>query len=120
MPSDHTCGDLLELLPAFVDDAATISVVPAPARAHVAQCLRCQAELANYRRLCRSLRDLAESTVPFDPTLEHEILLALDEFDARIGRRVPGYAAATIGGLAAAAGMIALATRQRRSGRLVG
>ena len=120
MPSDHACEDLLELLPAFVDDGSGVSVVPAPARAHVAVCLRCQAELANYRRLRRSLRELAESAGPFDPTLEHEILLTLDEFDARIGRRVPGYAAATIGGLAAAAGMIALATRQRRGGRLVG
>ena len=120
MPSDHACEDLLEVLPALVDDGATVSVVSAPARAHVAQYLRCQAELANYRRLRRSLRDLAESGVPCDPTLEHEILLTIDEFDARNGRRVPGYAAATIGGLAAAAGMIALATRQRRSGRLVG
>lgn len=66
------------------------------------------------------MRELADSVASLDPTLEHDILLTLDEFDRRVGRRVPGYAAATLGGLAAAAGVLALATRQRRIGRLVG
>ncbi|MEQ8842896.1 MAG: hypothetical protein RIB98_18110 [Acidimicrobiales bacterium] len=114
-----SCDDLLEALSA-IDDGTEAALMSEPARRHVAQCLRCQAEVANYRRLRRAMRDLASSGVPVDPTLEHEILLTLDEYDGRSGRRVPGYAAATIGGLAAAAGVIALATRQRRGGRLVG
>jgi anti-sigma factor RsiW len=109
-----TCTDLIDAL------AADEGLLAAPARSHVAQCLRCQAEMAGYRRLRRSMRSLAQSPVPFDPTLEHEILLALDRHDGRLSRRVPGYAAATLGGLAAAAGVIALATRQRRGPRLAG
>lgn len=66
------------------------------------------------------MRELADPGASVDSTLERDILLTLDEFDGRADRRVPGYAAATLGGLAAAAGVIALATRQRRSGRLVG
>jgi anti-sigma factor RsiW len=108
-----TCADLIEDLPANGE-----GVLAAPARAHVAQCLRCQAEMASYRRLQRSMRALADSAVSFDPTLEHEIFCRLDEYDGRPSRRVPGYAAATLGGLAAAAGMIVLATRQRRGARL--
>lgn len=126
MRSDHLappapmCDDLLEELSAAEDGLPRASLLSEAARVHVAQCLRCQAELANYRRLRRAMRDLALSGAPVDPTLEHEILLTLDEYDGRVGRRVPGYAAATIGGLAAAAGVIALATRQRRGARLVG
>lgn len=121
MPSDHQCDDFMEAL-SEADDESTpgARVMSEAARMHVAQCLRCQAELANYRRLRRAMRDLAATSLPVDPTLEREIMLTLDEYDGRSGRRVPGYAAATIGGLAAAAGVIALATRQRRGGRLVG
>ncbi|MEZ5245836.1 MAG: hypothetical protein R2707_12115 [Acidimicrobiales bacterium] len=114
------CEDLIESLPGVVDGGPRGEVMSEVDRTHLAQCLRCQAEVANYRRLRRAMRELAEAGGPVDATLEHEILLVLDEYDERSGRRVPGYAAATLGGLAAAAGVIALATRQRRSGRLVG
>ena len=120
MPSDLHCDDLIEMLSEADDETMAGDVMTESARVHVGQCLRCQAEIANYRRLRRAMRQLAVSPMPVDPTLEHEILLMLDEFDGRSGRRVPGYAAATIGGLAAAAGVIALATRQRRGARLVG
>ena len=121
MPSDlddqavRTCADLVDALAADDDN-----LLDAPGRAHVSTCLRCQAELANHRRLRRSLRALAAAPLPLDPMLEHDILLTLDAHDGRMSRRVPGYAAATLGGLAAAAGVIALATRQRRGARLAG
>lgn len=120
MRSDLSCDDVLDALSGVDDEFATGEVMDEASRTHVGQCLRCQAEVANHRRLRRVLRSLADSPVPVDPTLEHEILLTLDEFDGRQSRRVPGYAAATLGGLAAAAGVIALATRQRRGARLVG
>lgn len=116
MRSDSTiadCHGLTENLAAG-DDA----VLSGPARAHVAECLRCQAELANFRRLRRSMRALASAPAHVDFTLEHEILVALDDADGRSARRVPGYAAAAVGGLAAAAGVIALAARGRRNTRL--
>lgn len=107
------CRDLTEDLAAG-DDV----VLSADGRTHVAECLRCQAELANFRRLRRSMRALADTPGPVDASLEHDILLALDAVDGRPSLRVPGYAAAAVGGLAAAAGVIALATRGRRGGRL--
>ncbi|MEM7141681.1 MAG: hypothetical protein AAF548_11690 [Actinomycetota bacterium] len=115
MRSDHdlVCADIAEDLAAGDD-----TVLAPPAQAHVTECLRCQAELANFRRLRRSMRALATVPVAVDPTLEHEIFLALDEIDGRPSRRVQGYAAAAVGGLAAAAGVIALATRGRRGTRL--
>jgi hypothetical protein len=113
LPVEPRCGDLVAVLAA--DDLLAPS-----ARIHVAHCLRCQADLANHRRLRRAMRALADAAVPIDPALEARILVALDEHDARHARRVPGYAAATLGGLAAAAGVIALATRQRRGTRLAG
>ena len=116
MPSDSVqCDDLADELAAC--DELLLST---GGRAHVAECLRCQAELANYRRLRRSMRSLASEPVDVGATLEHEILLSLDRQGERFGRRVPARAAATIGGLAAAAGVIALATRQRRHTRLAG
>jgi hypothetical protein len=114
MPVAPSCNDLIAVL------AGDDDLLGSSARIHVAHCLRCQAELANHRRLRRAMRALSEDPVPVDPTLEAQILLALDEHDARHARRVPSYAAATLGGLAAAAGMIALATRQRRGTRLAG
>ena len=115
-----SCEALIESLAASVDEESGHDLLSEADRTHVRQCLRCQAEIASHRRLRRAMRELAESVAPLDPALEHDILLTLDEFDGRAGRRVPGYAAATLGGLAAAAGVFALATRQRRNGRLVG
>ena len=107
------CADLTEDLAAGDD-----TVFSTAARDHVSACLRCQAELANFRRLRRSMRALADSPVPVDPSLEHEILLAIDDAEGRSTLRTTGYAAAAVGGLAAAAGVIALATRGRRGARL--
>ena len=102
---------------AVADDLAAIDErhVLAPAiSAHVEACLRCQAEVANYRRMRRTLRSLADHPVVASPSLEHQILDALDGVDGRAPSRVPVAAAATIGGLAAAAGVIAFAARHRR------
>ena len=97
------------------------SALSAAASEHVQQCLRCQAEVANYRRMRRALRTLADQEpAPEAPELEHRILVALDELDGRSSPRVPAVAAATIGGLAAAAGVIAIAARRRSGLRLAG
>jgi hypothetical protein len=114
-PTILQCDDMFDNLAA--DDDVVLST---DARIHVAQCLRCQAEVAGFRRLRRAMRGLADRPAPCSPTLELDILTMLDEHDGRLGRRVNGYAAATIGGLAAAAGVIALAARQRRGMRLAG
>lgn len=117
MPSESTtldpCLEHAEEL-AGADDSA----LSAAASEHVQQCLRCQAEVANYRRMRRAMRTLAQEPAPEAPELEHRILVALDELDGRPSTRVPAVAAATIGGLAAAAGVIAIAARRRSGLRL--
>ena len=67
--------------------------------------------MPQYRRLGRELAALAEHPVAVPPMLEHDIVVTLDRFDERLLGRVPPRAAAAIGGLAAAAGVIAFATR---------
>ncbi len=94
--------------------------LPTVVARHVGECLRCQAELSGLRRLRRSLRELADAPVGVDPALHHEILFALDRADERSNRRLVRATAATIGGLAAAAGVIVVASRQIRSIRLAG
>ena len=113
LPSGLTCRDLVDEL--VSTDESSLSL---PTRVHVSECLRCQAELASYRRLRHMMRTLATAPVHPDPSIEHEISLLLDKIDNGPTRRIPTRTAATIGGIAAAAGMIALATRQRRSTRL--
>ncbi len=119
-PSDPTfvagdsdrCAGVADLL-VGIDE---IELLGAEARTHVEQCLRCQAEAANYRRLRRTMRSLADQPVSVDSMLEHEIMVALDAEDGRVVPRVPrGAAVATLGGLAAAAGAIAIASRRRAS-----
>lgn len=94
------------------------------ARTHVESCLRCQAELAQYRRLARTLRSLqSQQVTPVDGLLDG-IIAVLDDPDllhsgSGLGRRavyLSGIAAATAAG---AAGAIVIASRVR-SRRLAG
>ncbi|MDE0700148.1 MAG: hypothetical protein F4Y27_07035 [Acidimicrobiaceae bacterium] len=113
LPTDVACRDLVDEL--VSTDESLLSL---PTRVHVAECLRCQAELASYRRLRRMMRTLANAPIDLDPMLEHDIRDLLDQLDQTSARRIPARAAATLGGIAAAAGVIALAKRQRRATRL--
>ncbi len=119
MPSDLTpanqlCVSVGEQLSASDD----ISLVVEANAAHMGQCLRCQAEVSSYRRMQRALKSLAAHPVDVHPQLEHQILGALDGV-SRVGqRRGSAVAAATLGGLAAAASVIAIASRHRRIVRL--
>ncbi len=102
---------------AVADDLAAVDeqyVLSPAVGAHVESCLRCQAEVAGYRRLRRTLRSLADHPVIVSPQLEGDILARLDVADGRPAVRVPAAAAATIGSIAAAAGVIVLAARHRR------
>ncbi|MGE0877013.1 MAG: hypothetical protein AB7L13_03265 [Acidimicrobiia bacterium] len=87
------------------------------AEEHVGRCLRCQAELAGYRRLLRSLGRLSTATIDPGPVVLGAILANLDHSGHAggwSGRRIAylgGLAAATAG---AAAGAIVIGTRSRR------
>ena len=80
------CDELADLLPAVADGTA---VADRAARRHVERCLRCQAELVQYRKLLRALHTLRTEVLEPAPGLLPEIL-AYD----RGGRRAPRPASA--------------------------
>lgn len=96
-------------------------------RRHVGQCLRCQAELVQYRRLLRALHSLRTEVLEPAPGLLADILATVEEAGERHAIRslLGGRRAAYLGGLAAAtaagaAGAIVLTTRSRRRLPLAG
>jgi hypothetical protein len=111
-----------------LSDAADGAVLlDAPARAHVEQCLRCQAELVQYRKLLRALRAMRTEVLEPAPGLLPEVLAGLEEAAERGALRslLRGRRVAYVGGIAAAtaagaAGAIVLATRARRRMPLAG
>jgi anti-sigma factor RsiW len=113
------CDDVAQLLPEAVD--AESSVHPA-VQGHIESCLRCQAELARYRRMLRALHALRLRYLEPDPGLLAQTLLALSEEGERravrsliSGRRL-AYAGA-IGGAAVAAGATTVAVLLARARR---
>jgi hypothetical protein len=122
------CEEVARLLPDAVDDPVP-TPFPGDLQAHVATCLRCQAELARYRRLLRALQMLRTRYLEPAPGLLAQTLASLEEAGEAqavrsivTGRRL-AYAGA-IGGAAVAAGAAAtvmLVARSRRRGmRLAG
>jgi len=107
------CDDVTELLAGAVDGT---TVLDPGAAHHVGSCLRCQAELAHYRRLLRSLRSLREDPVATPADLPALVRARLDA-EGRPSpwpRRV-AYAGAVAATAAASAGAIVLvASRSRR------
>ena len=109
------CEDLSLHLAEAVDSTGTLA---GPQAEHVAGCLRCQAELAQYRRLLRSLRALRREPLIPDEDFLADLLLALrpPATVTRLHRR--NRRAAYLGGIAAAtagaAGALVLATRINR------
>lgn len=119
------CDDVTPMLPALVDGDAAAAPVSADVQAHIDSCLRCQAEMARYRRLLRTLAMLRVRYAEPTPGLLGDTLAAITdaaEEGARrtllSGRRL-AYAGA-IGGSALAAGATAalLIARSRRRSAL--
>jgi anti-sigma factor RsiW len=120
-PKPVQCDEVTALLPALVDGEP----VEVEVERHLQTCLRCQAELARYRRLLRTLALLRTRYIEPTPGLLGDTLAALTdaaEHGARhtllSGRRI-AYAGA-IGGGALAAGATAalLIARSRRRATL--
>jgi len=112
------CDDVADLLgPAATGE----SLLPGEARRHVEQCLRCQAEIVQYRKLFRALRTMRVELLQPAPGLLAELLAGLEEAGERRAMRsvlhgkkvayISGIAAATA---AAAGGAIVIAARSRR------
>ncbi len=110
------CDRLGELMPDLVDSPELLSTDDAE---HVAECLRCQADLARFRRLRRALASLRDLPLPADPEILDQLLEGLDSaVERRERHRIAGRRAVSIVGLAAATaagvgGVLVLATRRR-------
>ena len=119
-----TCAEVAELLPASVDGGVDGRQLDRRVARHVDQCLRCQAELAGYRRLLRALHDLRTEVLLPPPGAVSSCLAAI----AGVGERragmalLAGHKGAYLGGLAVAAtaagagAALVLVQRKRRTG----
>jgi hypothetical protein len=113
-----TCESVAEALPGIVDGFA---IADTSLRSHVETCLRCQAELVQYRKLLRTLHQLRTEVLEPAPGLLPDILASLEAAGERRAMRflLTGRRAAYLGGIAAAtaagaAGAIVLATRAKQ------
>ena len=119
-----TCAEVAELLPAAADGPLDPKRLDRRMARHVEQCLRCQAELAGYRRLLRALHDLrTEVLLPPAGAVAGCLAAIAGASERRAGLALlNGHRGAYIGGLAVAAtaagagAAIVLATRKRRAG----
>lgn len=112
------CEDLAEQLPEVVDGPGALNE---PANEHVERCLRCQAELVQYRKLLRALRQLGAEVIDPGPQLLASVFAVIEAAGERHALRatLTGRRAAYLGGLAAAtaagaAGVLIFAARARR------
>ena len=87
--------------------------LPAGLAQHAASCLRCQAEMARYRRLRRELGALAAQTQPAPATIAPRVEEAIwgGDTEGRAGRHA-NRVVATLAG-AAAASVVAVAMWRR-------
>jgi hypothetical protein len=112
------CVDVTDELAGAADGSVRLA---RGARRHVDHCLRCQAELAQYRKLLRALHQLRTEVLEPAPGLLPDIFATLEAVGERRAMRhlLNGRRAAYVGGIAAAAtagaaGAIVLASRARR------
>jgi hypothetical protein len=113
------CEEIALLLPAAVDGDAPVAL---PVQRHVESCLRCQAELARYRRMLRGLQLMRTQFLEPAPGLVAQTLAVIGEASEQraihsllTGKRL-AYAGA-IGGAVAAAGATAAAVLVARAKR---
>jgi hypothetical protein len=117
-PDIVTCESVAELLPHVVEAGEGVD---APVLVHVEGCLRCQAELVQYRKLLKALRQLRTEVLEPAPGTLTSILANLEAAGERgaIRSLLTGRKAAYVGGIAVAtaaagaAGAIVLAHRAR-------
>lgn len=109
----------------LADAAAGRLLLDGPAREHVSACLRCQADMAQYRRLLRALRTLRTEVLEPAPGQVAEVLASVAAAGEQraVDGLLRGRRGVYVGGLAAAAataagGALVLASRSRRRMRI--
>jgi hypothetical protein len=104
MRSDQLeCASVAELLPGIIDGTERAD---RRIRKHVETCLRCQAELVQYRKLLRALHQLRSDVLEPSPGVLAGIFATLEEASEKRAIRslLSGHKTAYLGGLAVAAG----------------
>ncbi len=110
------CEDLAARLPSLAEGPGSLE--PDELH-HVERCLRCQADIARYRRLRRAMVAMGAERLAVPPDLAAQVIAGLDEAGpGRPRHRSTGRRAAYLGGLAAATaagvgGVLVLANRRR-------
>jgi hypothetical protein len=102
MPSERViCDSVSELLPQLMD---TKQEADGRVLAHVDGCLRCQAEMVQYRKLLRALHQLRTEVIEPSPGLIADVLAHVAAAGERRAVRslLTGRNAAYAGGIAAA------------------
>jgi hypothetical protein len=96
------CATVAELLPGVVDSSVRLDRAE---RRHVERCLRCQAELAQYRKLLRAMQTLRATTTAAPAGLVTDVLVSIESAGERRAVRaaLTGRKVAYLGGIAAAA-----------------
>jgi anti-sigma factor RsiW len=107
------CEDVSLLLAEAVEPKVELSL---PASSHLESCLRCQAELVQYKKLSRALQGLRSSLLDPAPNFLNELLDELRPLAPIHKLHQGGRRRAYIGGIAAAAtagaaGAIVIASR---------
>ena len=116
------CEEMASLLAATAGDP---TMLDPRARTHLEGCLRCQAEVAQYRRLLKALRNLRTEVLTPAPGLVTDILVSIEKAGERQalrsalrGRRVAYAGGIAVAGVAAAGGAaLVLASRSRKGRR---
>ena len=111
-----------ELVASLADYAEGVETAPRNVRTHVESCLRCQAELVQYRRLLKGLHNLRTEVLEPSPGHLTQVLANLEAAGERSAIRsmMTGKRGAYVGGIAVAtaaagaAGALVLASRARR------
>jgi hypothetical protein len=115
------CDEIALLLPEAVDAAEPVAL---PTRRHIESCLRCQAELARYRRMLRGLQMLRTQYFEPTPGLLAQTLASITAASERravtstLTKRRIAYAGAVAGAVAAAGtttAAVLLARARRRA-----
>jgi hypothetical protein len=109
---------VVDVLPEMASDTGHLDPTQ---RRHVEHCLRCQAELVQYRKLLRAMRALRTEVLEPSPGLLADVLAGLEEAGERHAIRgiLTGRRVAYLGGLAAATaaagvGSALIVARRRR------
>lgn len=114
------CEEVAESLAGAVDGSTKLG---RDERRHVERCLRCQAELAQYRKLLRAMHALRNEVAPPPPGLLGDVIAHIEAAGERgaVRATLSGRRVAYIGGIAAATAAagagaaIVLVSRGRRA-----